>query len=240
MYSLTNISSSETVDDREARVNYTILMNLNQRIFQARKDADLTQDQLAEAVGKTRSAVAQWESGEVRPRHSTLVAIARATKVSLQWLESGVDPEIFGLPAVGEVAAGTWKEGTIEFAAHTVPVSPNPDYPAHAQRLYRVSGTSLNRIAADGSYLHAVAIGEAGIRPEVGDLVVVRRMEHGLTEYTAKRIWAIGGKRYLKPDSVDPQWEGSLIPLSGDESTEIEITDLVIAVWYPVLTQKRV
>lgn len=215
-------------------------MNLNQRIFTARKDAKLTQEELAEATGKTRSAVAQWESGEIRPRHATLVAIARATGKDLRWLESNIDQDnLFGLMAVGEVAAGLWKEGSIEYKAEMHPVAPDPRYPSQAQRLYRVSGTSINKIATDGAYLHAVDILDAGLQPAPGDLVVARRMQHDLTEYTAKRLIAVGGQSVLQPESWDPQWQEP-IRLGGDESTQVEITDIVIAVWTPVLRKSSV
>lgn len=52
----------------------------------------MTQQQLADAVGKTRGAVAQWEAGEVQPRRKTLEAIAEATGTSITWLERGVSP----------------------------------------------------------------------------------------------------------------------------------------------------
>lgn len=210
-------------------------MNLHQRIFKARKDAGLTQDQLAEAVGKTRSAVAQWESGDVRPRHATMVQIAKATNQDIAWLENGVThSDIIGLPTIGEVAAGVWKEGSVEFKATTQPVSPDPRYPLYAQRLYRVAGTSLNKIAADGSYLHAIDIHQGGIKPAHGDVVIARRMQHDLAEYTAKRLLIIGDKAILQPESNDPDWQEP-ITIEGDESTDVEITDIVIAVWAPVL-----
>ncbi len=65
-------------------------MDYSERIYHARKTAGYTQETLAEAIGKTRGAVSQWESGETRPRHSTFVAIAEATETSLLWLENGV------------------------------------------------------------------------------------------------------------------------------------------------------
>lgn len=66
-------------------------MDLKDRIKKARKQKGLTQDQLASEVGKTRGAVAQWEAGDVRPRHDTLSKIAEALDVSLIWLQTGVD-----------------------------------------------------------------------------------------------------------------------------------------------------
>nr|WP_278377211.1 helix-turn-helix transcriptional regulator [Brucella anthropi] len=65
-------------------------MELKDRILKAREDAGLTQQQLADATGKTRGAVAQWESGKTRPRHDVLLAIASTTGQDIAWLESGI------------------------------------------------------------------------------------------------------------------------------------------------------
>lgn len=208
-------------------------LDLNARIYKARKDAGMTQAELAQSVGKTRGAVAQWESGEVRPRHATLKAIADATGKSLPWLENGVDAETVGLTVVGSVEAGMWKEGHITFKQYALPVTPHPDYPGHAQRLYKVSGNSVNRVVQDGEYVHCVDIAAADIAPVHGDLVIVRRMEHGLVEYTVKRLARNGDGAVLRPESNDPDHQVD-IHLTGDESTEIQITDIVIAKWMPI------
>lgn len=61
-----------------------------QRIRQARKYADLTQQQLADACGVTRGAVALWEAAEpehrAKPITDNLVAISKTTNVPLEWL----------------------------------------------------------------------------------------------------------------------------------------------------------
>ncbi|MCI0999184.1 helix-turn-helix transcriptional regulator [Ochrobactrum sp. C6C9] len=69
-------------------------MELKDRILKAREDAGLTQQQLADATGKTRGAVAQWESGKTRPRHDVLLSIAASTGRDIAWLESGVTLDI--------------------------------------------------------------------------------------------------------------------------------------------------
>lgn len=233
MYSLTNTTSSETIEESLEPVSYNARMDLNARIFKARTDASMTQDELALAVGKTRSAVAQWESGDVRPRHSTILSIAKATNKPLHWLESGIGDEDSGMLVVGQVAAGLWKEGSLEFKPYGVPVAPHPDYPSYAQRLYQVVGNSVNRAVADGEYVHCVNVYDAKIKPENGDLVIVRRLEHGLSEYTAKRFVVDGERKLLRPESHDAQWQNDLV-LDGDDDTSIEITDVVIAKWSPL------
>lgn len=233
MYSLTKLTSSQSIEDRYVTLEYDSPMELRERIYKARTDAKLTQDQLAEAVGKTRGAVSQWESGEVRPRHSTLSAIAKATRKDLRWLESGLQPDVVGMRVIGEVAAGLWKEGSVEFKPYGMPVAAHPAYPAEMQRLYRVNGTSVNRIVADGEYVHCVSVADGGITPENGDLVIVCRQEHGLSEYTAKRLVVDGEQKVLRPESSDEQWQTDII-VDGNDDTSIVITDVVIAKWSPL------
>ena len=243
MYSLTNVSSSETSQDFTEMTDYVPGMELKARILKARTDAKMTQEQLAKAVGKTRGAVAQWESGEVHPRHSTLQAVAKATNKPIVWLSNGVGDEVespaHGLEVVGEVAAGMWKEGTVRYEKTYEPVAPHPGYPGHGQRLYRVSGNSINKIAANGEYLHAVELHAGGIEPEHGDLVIVQRLQHGLAEYTAKTLIIEDGRFLLRPESTDPDWQQD-IELNGDDDTEIKITDIVIAKWSPIERRRNI
>lgn len=214
-------------------------MELNQRIIKARKDAGLTQEGLAEAVGFSRSAVYLWEEGSVRPRHTTIEKIASVTDKPLLWLESGIGADGgVGLMVIGRVAAGVWKEGSVNFKAFPLPVTPHPAYPAQAQRLWEIEGTSINKLAREGEYLHAVKVIDGGVEPEDGDLVIVRRMEHGMAEYTAKVLILRNGKPYLKPESDDPEWQNEF-EVTGDDSSEIEILDIVIAKWSPLGRRAR-
>jgi len=83
--------SSETNGDFLKMQSYVAYMELKDRILVAREAAGLTQQELADATGKTRGAVAQWESGKTRPRHNVLVAIAEATQRDIAWIESGIE-----------------------------------------------------------------------------------------------------------------------------------------------------
>lgn len=233
MYSLTKFSSRKTIADDERASVYDSLMELNARIHKARTDAKLTQDQLAAATGKTRGAVSQWENGDVRPRHSTLIAIAKATGKDLRWLESGLAADVIGMRVIGEVAAGLWKEGSVEFKPYGQPVAPHPGYPAEMQRLYKVTGESVNKIVQDGEYIHCVSVKDGGATPLHNDLVVVARHEHGLSEYTVKRLIIDGRAKILRPESSDEQWQSDIV-IDGNDDTSVEITDVVIAKWSPL------
>ena len=63
---------------------------IGDRIRRARRTAQLSQTALAERVGVTASAVAQWEHPDgTSPTLSRLQAIATATAVNFEWLATG-------------------------------------------------------------------------------------------------------------------------------------------------------
>jgi transcriptional regulator with XRE-family HTH domain len=66
------------------------MLTLARRIHQSRRNASLTQIQLAADLGVNRSAVAQWErKNGSRPTSENLAKIAVATKVNFDWLATG-------------------------------------------------------------------------------------------------------------------------------------------------------
>ena len=86
-------------------------MTLSQRIRTLRRKKKLSQQALAELVGVQRSAVSNWESaGPVQPAIANLIAIAKVTNVSVEWLATGRgtmqlghDPEMDVLAVDGEL-----------------------------------------------------------------------------------------------------------------------------------------
>lgn len=62
------------------------------RVRKARESAGLKQGELADQVGMSRGGIARIEQGKGEPRRTTLIAVAFATGVSLQWLETGETP----------------------------------------------------------------------------------------------------------------------------------------------------
>jgi ribosome-binding protein aMBF1 (putative translation factor) len=53
-------------------------------LIKARGDADLTQEQVAEAMGTTQAVIARLESGRVMPSTRTLERFAAATRTKLR------------------------------------------------------------------------------------------------------------------------------------------------------------
>lgn len=64
-------------------------MTIGDRLRAARKDAGLSQADLAARVGVSQPAVANWESGVHDPRRLMLAKLAEALGVSTAWLGSG-------------------------------------------------------------------------------------------------------------------------------------------------------
>ena len=95
-------------------------MELNERILEARKKANLTQQRLASLTGVTKAAVSAWEAGKAIPRQGAIEAISKATQVSVEWL-------LVGEKAKGEEGVSFTPNGLviadIDFSAKkTIPI----------------------------------------------------------------------------------------------------------------------
>ena len=65
-------------------------MDLATRIRTARRHSGMSQKSLAEQLGVSRGAIANWESsGQVRPSRSNLSKIAVVSGVTIEWLARG-------------------------------------------------------------------------------------------------------------------------------------------------------
>lgn len=72
------------------------LLQIGTRIRNARQERGWTQDQLATAIGVSRSAVAQWETGRAGQVTTNLTRIAQALDVSVGILLHGESPAMRG------------------------------------------------------------------------------------------------------------------------------------------------
>ncbi len=78
---------------------------IGQRIANIRREAGLTQQDLAETVGVSRSAVAQWETGRAGQLIPNLTAIAQALGVGIETLTHGEEKRAPALAASGDELA---------------------------------------------------------------------------------------------------------------------------------------
>lgn len=65
------------------------MTTIHERIRAQRKNAALTQVELAKMVGVARVSLTQWESGDTSPKGENLMKVARALGVTPDWLVSG-------------------------------------------------------------------------------------------------------------------------------------------------------
>ncbi len=66
-------------------------MNLSERIYARRKQAGLSQEQLAERIGVSRQAVSKWETGEAEPELRKLLLLSQVFGVTVDELLSDED-----------------------------------------------------------------------------------------------------------------------------------------------------
>ena len=66
-------------------------MEFPQRLYQLRRQAGISQEELANVLNLSRQAVQKWEAGTSRPDMDNLIALADYFHVSLDWLIRGVE-----------------------------------------------------------------------------------------------------------------------------------------------------
>ncbi len=92
-------AAEKWMKDPEFRAAYDALEDefaLANALIKARSDADMTQEQVARAMGTTQAVVARLESGRAMPSTRTLERFARATgmrlRISFEPGKSAPDP----------------------------------------------------------------------------------------------------------------------------------------------------
>jgi len=149
------------------------ITELWQRLRQARRVADMTQQDLADKVGVSRGAVALWEAAE--PEHRTkpttehVVKIASVTRVPLEWLLNDASD----LNAIWRLTSEFGEHGPVAANAPTLPqAAPPPDVLPDLEQhghLFVFAATpehlvhKLQRLAqhADPSKAHLILVGSA-------------------------------------------------------------------------------
>ena len=89
-------AAKEWMKDPEFRAEYDALEEefaLASALIRARGEADMTQEDVAKAMGTTQAVVARLESGRVMPSTRTLQRFAKATKSRLR---ISFEPDISG------------------------------------------------------------------------------------------------------------------------------------------------
>lgn len=91
-------------------------MDFRDRLFDLRRQAGLSQEELANLLGLTRQAVQKWEAGTSRPDMDNLTALASYFHVSLDYLVTG--REDAGSPPPPEYAPAVPSQSTTTVIHH--------------------------------------------------------------------------------------------------------------------------
>lgn len=149
------------------------------------------------------------------------------------------------LPVRFIVKAGLWMEME-DFAQDFVEdsplaVVPDPRFAEWPQWLERVDGDSVNKMAADGSYIHVVDALEMGYSPLDKDFVVVERRRNGedtmwqVRERSVKQVEVDKkGRIKLWPRSTNPKWSEPIDYTTGlkeGEDAQAQVVGLVLGVY---------
>lgn len=61
-------------------------MAFSEKLYELRKNGNLSQEQLAEQLGVSRQAISKWETGKAIPESETLISISKYFDVTLDEL----------------------------------------------------------------------------------------------------------------------------------------------------------
>lgn len=195
---------------------------LGTRLKNQRKSKKLTQQQVADAIGVSKTSVIYWEKDENLPKHDSLMALAQILGVTSDYLLHGKESDsldknttapfpIAGrlVPVISWIQAGTWT------TADSVPMGtqfkewlpPNPKCGKNGYGLI-VVGESMSPDFRPSDKIY--------VNPDfqisdlkTGDLVIVAC--DGETEATFKKLIVESNGMYLEP--LNPKWHEKIIPL---------------------------
>ncbi|WPP87502.1 LexA family protein [Acinetobacter pittii] len=195
---------------------------LGTRLKHLRKSKKLTQQQIADAIGVSKTSVIYWEKDENLPKHDSLMALAQILGITSNYLLYGKDGDSFNInvtspfpiagrlvPVISWVQAGTWT------TASSVPVDtqfkewlpPNPKCGKNGYGLI-VVGESMSPDFRPGDKIY--------VNPDfqindlkTGDLVIVACNDE--TEATFKKLIVESNGMYLEP--LNPKWHEKIMEL---------------------------
>ena len=201
------------------------------RLMQARDDAGMTQQQVADAIGVTTTGYQNWEYGKTPIKASALRDLSRLFGCTTDYLLdmspvcAAVPCSSRSLPVFGRIAAGTPREAL--YQSEDTHETPETLYNAHRNAFWlTVSGNSMNRLFPDGSLV--LIDPDADVRD--GDVAVV--FVNG-DDATVKRIYMEGDAIRLHPESYDPEYRDRVIDSTDSDAPSVRIIGKVVSYTAP-------
>ncbi|CAI0836278.1 Uncharacterized HTH-type transcriptional regulator CBU_1416 [Serratia proteamaculans] len=205
---------------------------MNERIRMRRLQLDMTQLQLAKAVGVSRVSVTKWETGVTQPDGENLHVLARVLSCKPEWLLYGrgepqtlddtklktITATPFNVPVISSVQAGSWTDSyssarisdVIRWCSTTVNVSDD----AFGLDVRGESMTNPNGSPTIPEGSTVIVEPHYGSVEELSGKIVVA-MINGSSEATIKKLVIDGPNKYLMP--LNPNFK----PIEIDGSCRI-------------------
>lgn len=187
-----------------------------------RTNADLSQEALGKKIGKTRSAISQYESGLTYPRMGVIEDMAAALGISKSQLiedRSLVKSDYVEVPLFGSIAAGTPLEMLKVDDTFPIPAKVQERYPDGF--LLKVVGESMNKVLPNGCYALVTPCSE-----------VINGKPYAVCvngyDATIKRVNKLENGFQLVPDSNDPTFPIQTFNFNDPDTDDISVIGRVV------------
>lgn len=187
-----------------------------------------SREALSKAAGGKRDLVRDILRGtNKKPSADHVVLLAKAMNRDLaEFIDPSSSFQPLGrgkkwLPIEGVVQAGVWREETGYTPEFEVEVA-TPDERGREQFVVELQGLSMNKTIPPGSVLECTRVIFGSIEPQPGDLVIVQRHAHNLTELTCKRLAKGAGGWELHCESTEPEFQDPILIGEADLSLHID------------------
>lgn len=208
---------------------------LGSRLKALRKNKKFTQQQLADAVGVSKTSVIYWEKDDNLPKHGSLTVLASVLGVDTDYLLYGkgdpnslpkeqsnvvpVSPRM--APVLSWVQAGTMTNVESVDMSQVEEWLPLPDGDCEKCFYLKVQGLSNYPEFHEGDYI-LVDPTLPFCDMNSGDIIVVRKFD----DATFKRlVIEPDGTKYLQ--AINPEFKPNIIPLDQDCEFVGEVVDCI-------------
>lgn len=204
-------------------------MSTGANIRRLRKQRKLTQDQLGDMVGVSRSTITQWERGWTTPRMGNVQLLAGALGVSTADIIADELPPSNAIkpatakpayaPLLGRVHAGEAQEPDVLNDAIPVPYE---IIKRHPQGYFlQVEGDCMDNVYPEGCYI----LIDPEQRPSNGSIAVV---SIDGADYVMRRLYRGANTLILSPDSHNDEHEDMVFTAADERTVEFHGT----VVWF--------
>lgn len=206
------------------------MSTFSDNVQKLRVSKGLTQRELAEKLGVSKSTIGKWESSDTLPDLEGMENVAdffEVTVGALFWEDMEIESlsPFIDAPLYGKIAAGTPIEMIEEEDMFPIPAKIMSSHPRSF--LLEVKGESMNRKLPNGCY----ALIDPDRREPLLDNHPYAVCVNG-HDATIKRVKRLNNGFELRPDSVDPTFKPVVYDY-GVEGTEM-ITVIGEVVWYSI------